>query len=267
MRKRPNIDRKRVLERWILYAAVLSAVTIAVLSAVFFGTSELIVGVLASVLTLICAYIFTQTVFRSANEILTQDEVDYLSKELVARLRADLPAGANVASGWYDLPWKDLLGETQSLEFAVSYMDTWINQATDGLSSIFDRGGTVTAYLPKPGSEAANRVVGRFPEYSPELVTEKITNTAVKLRAMLARCKKKGATLEIYWTDVFNMYCLMSIDERYLMISPYDHFRRGKIEAPTFLIPIAKSSRWYEWARKEFDGFREGASLEKKSVA
>ena len=92
-----------------------------------------------------------------------------------------------------------MLGEATEVEFVASYMDTWIIQTSELLQGIFTRGGTVRAILPKPESDAAIRVLERFPEYTPELVRHKIINTAQRLNMMAWQSGNNRAKSEIYW--------------------------------------------------------------------
>ena len=51
------------------------------------------------------------------------------------------------------------------------------------------------------------------------------------------------------------MHGLLRIDKKRLVISPFDHFRRGQIECPAFVIFLDGYPRLAEWAQKQFDGF------------
>jgi len=57
------------------------------------------------------------------------------------------------------------------------------------------------------------------------------------------------------------MHCLMMIDKKTLIISPFDHFRRGQIEAPAFVVDLNTHPLLYEWAVKEFKGFEKTSEL------
>jgi TIR domain len=154
---------------------------------------------------------------------------------------------------WYAIPWDRVLDAASELEFVVSYMDTWINQTADAIERLFRRGGTVRVYLPQRGSDAAARVVDRFPEHTPQAIDTKIEATARKLRSLAEGSKGR---LEVYWTKTFCMCCIMRVDRRILIISPFDHFRRLRIETPSFAIGAGGHPRVNEWVEKEFAGFK-----------
>lgn len=175
---------------------------------------------------------------------------------LLSTITGDSTADVQVVQDWYAIPWSDVIGKASSIECAVSYMDTWINNAASALEDFFGRGGTLRFFLPMPGSPAAERVVERFPEYDLAVIESKIKNTRSKLRAL----QRGNGKLEVRWTDVFNMHCLMLLDDCVLLVSPYDHFRNNRIQNPSFAVPLWKHPIVASWIGKEFKGFLAASS-------
>ncbi len=172
--------------------------------------------------------------------------------DLLKTLAEDAIGGVPVIEDWYAIPWSKVMAKTAKVECAVSYMDTWINNAAGALEDLLDRDGTIRFFLPKPGTPAAERVVERFPEYDVSLVEKKIVNTREKLRGL----RHGKGRVEVRWTEVFNMHCLMVLDDSVLLVSPYDHFRNSRIQNPTFVIPLWQFPMIETWIRKEFKGFQ-----------
>lgn len=170
--------------------------------------------------------------------------------------RAD--GDVSVYHNWYKIPWNDVLSKAVIVECVVSYMDTWINNAADALEGLLTRGGTLRFYLPKPGSSAAERVIERFPDYQEDAIEDKIKRTETKLQSL--RTTDAG-TVEVGWTEVFDMYCLMRIDNSVLLVSPYDHFRNNRIQNPTFVVDLVRFPEIASWAEKEFAGFQLDAKI------
>ena len=70
--------------------------------------------------------------------------------------------------------------------------------------------------------------------------------------------KRKGQ-LEVFWTSVFFMYCAIRIDNRYLILAPFEHFRRGHIGNPAFFIDLKAHPHIAEWINNEFLGFEKNS--------
>lgn len=187
------------------------------------------------------------------------DAASKMASEAIALLLGSSDGDVAVYQDWYAIPWAQLLSKTFAIECAVSYMDTWINNAANALQSLLGREGTIRFYLPKAGSSGAARVAERFPDYDEDLIAQKIVNTREKLLALRAAAGR--GTVEVLWTDIFNMYCLMMLDNSVLLVSPYDHFRNNRIQNPTFVIDLARFPGMAAWAEKEFAGFRLNAEL------
>jgi len=200
-KKEPKI----VVNRLLVYLSALAIIIVILLQFLFFGPPReafqlLLPSILASLVVLLAVYIFRQTLFKSTTSYLTEAEITEISFLIAEKLKQQLPSQRDLLlyNKWYDIPWQEVMGEAKELEFYVSYMDTWVNQTSDILQLIVERGGTIRVFLPKKGSEAAKRVRERFPEYSNELVAAKIQNTVDKLRAVLKRSHVRSGKLEVY---------------------------------------------------------------------
>jgi len=219
-------------------------------------------GTLASLLAVLLIYILRKTILKPVDDYAAEKLADDLGSKITDFVRSSLTDDVSVIcfSKWNDIVWKTLLADTLTLEFSVSYMDTWVALTHDPLLDIFRRGGRITVYLPNPTHPSAERVQERFPEYTPELIKGKILNTGQRLQAIYLEAANSTATLEVFYTDTFIMHCLMRIDEKRILLSPFDHFRRSHIEGPAWLVESDRYKPVAQWAQKEFEGFRKSAT-------
>jgi hypothetical protein len=270
----PNQDPRSLVRRLLVYAALLCVALIILLNFILIRPYEeavklLLPGVLSSVMVGLVIYVFRYTFLENANKFFEQESVDNIAAQIISEVRGKLLTAAGFAfyERWEETPWKAILESATEVDILASYMDTWIIQISDLMLAVFARGGTVRVILPKPGSEAAHRVLERFPEYNPELVQHKIENTAYKLEKIHERSNSPRARLEVYWTTAFCMHCLIRIDKKRLVISPYDHFRRGQIEGPAFVVDLDEYPHLAEWAEKELGSFQKSADRRRPIVS
>lgn len=223
-------------------------------------------GLLASLLAVLLIYIFRKTVFKPVDDYQIADLTEAVASRLTDAVRSSLASDESLVcfSRWNDIDWKSLLRDAHALEFFVSYMDTWVAWAHDPLLDICRRGGSITAYLPNPSDRNAQRVLERFPEYNAVLIKNKIVNTGRKLQAIAAESGNADAIVNIFYTNTFIMHCLMRLDGRRVLLSPFDHFRRGNVEGPAWLVDTDKYKYIGTWADKEFAGFRSTATSSSK---
>lgn len=249
---------RTLIERLLVYGAVLAILLIVLIVARLYpaeATQLLIPGALASLIAVLVVYIVTHTLLRPTGRYLSREDLAELSLELAGLLPSS--GDCVVYSRWYAVPWSELLAKAMEVEFAVSYMDTWVNETADALKGVLDRGGLIRVFLPKPGTAAAKRVVERFQGSPQRVILDKIEHTPAKLNAIRRLSSSPDARLEVFLTEVFCMHCVMRIDNRYLILSPFDHFRGVHIDAPAIVLSAQKYEDILKWAAKEFDGFRE----------
>lgn len=251
-----------------MVAAVLIIGILVLLHFILFEPGEdafrlLLPSILASLIVVLAVYILRRTLFQSTGQYLDQEQISNLSSQIAGQLILRLPGSPDIIcyQKWYEIPWREVLSDALTVEFCVGYMRTWIHQTADALLDIFNRGGTVRAFLPKPGSAAAERVFERFPGYSAQIVASNIENTPRILEGIRAKSTNANAKLEVYWTETYCMCMIMRVDRNRLIVSPFDTFRRERKEAPTFVIREDAYPSIAEWGRKELEGFRKTSVL------
>ncbi len=269
--KNQQHESKKIVEMLLLYLATLSMVIIIILNFVFFGPPAdalrlMLPSILASLVAVLLIYILRRVLFRSTDRFLGRSEIDSLSVQIAQELRRQEPYSKGVVfyEKWSEVPWKDILREAKEIEFYASYMGSWITQAKDELQRVFNRGGRIRAFLPEPGSDAANRIIERMPEYKgkPDEITEKIKDTVYKLETMRKKSNNKDAKLEVHCTTVFCMHCLISVNKKRLVLAPFEHFRQwGEIGNPTFIINLEEYPRLADWAARELNGFERSGKI------
>lgn len=264
-----------VIRRLYVIIAVAVAVAAVLGNFLIFGFSRqaaatLITGVIASDLAVLVIFLARRTILRSADQVLSTESEEAIASRLAARLRIQLagqvvggtPAiGVSFYERWDDIDWLATVGDARRLDFCASFMDSWIGSAREALERIFESGGSVRAILPKPGTTAAQRVRDRFQGTIGASVPTRIRETPILIERIRRRAGQESATFDCYLTSTFIMHCMIRVDERLLILSPFDHFRQERIDAPALAINLAGRAHLVRWARKEFDGFLADAEL------
>jgi hypothetical protein len=252
------------LSRMLLVGALLAIVVIVGGAFIAFRPAHqawqvIVGGCLASLLAVLIAYVLRLTVLRPVDKYQTERLVEGVSERIMEVVQGGntQDSGVTCFARWNDVPWRDVLAGVHRLEFCVSYMDTWIILTTEPLLGILRGGGRIIAYLPEVTKANVSRIQERFPEYSPQLVAQKVSNTENKLRALAREAGSPHSAVEVRYTSRYIMHCLMRLDDKRVILSPFDHFRRGRIEGPAFLIDTNVLPHLGEWADKELRGFAE----------
>jgi hypothetical protein len=252
----------RAVGRAVLVTAIVVIVAIVAVTFVIFhpagaALKVLAGGCLAGALTTLLIYLLRKTVLKPIDDFESNAVAQKVSDAIIAKVATALRESQTITyPRWNRVDWSTLLGTAQSLEFAVSYMDTWVANNHELLLGILERGGSITAYLPTPTDAGAERVRERFPEYDSTLIKSKISGTGRKLHGLLTQAANASARVEVCYTDVFIMHCLMMIDKKLVVLSPFDHFRRLHIEGPAWVMEIESYPEIGKWAEKEFAGFK-----------
>lgn len=251
-------------------AAISRALLVAALLAmsVLIGTSFLVFrpakdawtvilgGSMASLLAILIVYVLRLTILRPMDRYASKALNEDMAERIISIVKhATSSETCTCYERWNDVDWGDLFKDVMRLDIVVSYMDTWVILAHEPLLGILQRGGSITIYLPSTSDASVARVDERFPEYSRQVLKEKIENTASKLRQLQAEAENPEASLHVYHTDTFIMHCLMRIDDDRVLFSPFDHFRRGRIEGPAFLADSSSMPGMARWVIKEIAGF------------
>ncbi|WP_146022226.1 hypothetical protein [Streptomyces sp. CB02959] len=263
------LPRKAIQGLLVLLALAVIAGLIS-LQVILYGAKKdswklLIPGMLASLVAVLIVYVVSKTILRSTQAFLSNEAIEDLSGRIVSSVERAAVARQGAYAlmyKWYEIPWRDLLAGASQVDVVASYMDTWVNHVSNSLRAAFDHGCVVRMYLPLIGSDAARRVSERFPEYDSEGIKSKIRNTPAKMQTLRGDPSSRKGKLEVWSTRTFCMWCLVLIDRRWLIVDPFDHFRRGAIEGPGFVIDLEQNPEWLAWADKELSGFKNTGTKE-----
>ena len=100
------------------------------------------------------------------------------------------------------------------------------------------------------------QIKSRFPEHAENQLAEKINSTQIRLETLQRESNRTNA-LKIYFTDNMIWYCGIRLDNRTLILSPFEHKRTMRVEAPAIVIPLDDFKEVQDWFDKEFSGLLE----------
>lgn len=153
------------------------------------------------------------------------------------------------------VPWPELVASAKHLDIAVYYFDSWVKANWDDLVSFFRRGCTVNLFLPNPANEVeVRRIAVLFPEYSEQVVREKIQNTERKFRDALEASGSKSARVTAVYLDRPPTYSAIRIDRERVVLSIYESYRHSKIDSSAVLIDVTRDQQLAQYWDKEFGG-------------
>jgi hypothetical protein len=161
---------------------------------------------------------------------------------------------AKIYSKFGDIPWDELFLTCSNLDILLHYFDSSLNSQYDSLLQILNNGGTIRIILPNYENDGIIKIIKkRFPELSDLTIKEKIKNTRHQLNALLDETTNKKAKVKIYLLDDMIFYAGLNIDNRILIISPFEHNRLAYVEAPALLIYLDRNLVIQRWFINEFD--------------
>lgn len=154
-----------------------------------------------------------------------------------------------------NVPWPDLISSAKHIDIAVYYFDSWVKANWESLVSFFERGGTVNLFLPDPAESAElARITAFFPEYSQQVVREKIENTSTRFKEALEASRSQSAKVNTTHLKRPPTYSAIRIDREKVVLSIYENYRKAKIDSSAILIDLTKDRQLAQYWDKEFGG-------------
>jgi len=261
---RSQLSALRSMVFWLAVAfLIIVLLTTWVVTRSFHDTVKILLpGTATSLLAVIVIYLYQNSLGKEPQGIFREEEISRLAAELSELLQKHFRQKVTfqLYERWEEIDWKPLFQASQHVTIIVSYMDDWLSNNKSTLLSFFSRGGQMRIFLPKPKSEIARRVQERFPKQSIAQINEKIRSTADILEGIRETSNSAASGLEVWWSTIFCLHCMIVFDQKVLLLSPYDHVRGIQVDAPAFLADLHEHKGLAAWVSKEVKGF-ESASL------
>lgn len=154
-----------------------------------------------------------------------------------------------------NVPWPDFISSAKHIDIAVYYFDSWVKANWESLVGFFERGGTVNLFLPDPADSAElARITAFFPEYSQQVVREKIENTSTRFKEALEASRSQSAKVNTTHLKRPPTYSAIRIDREKVVLSIYENYRKAKIDSSAILIDVTKDPQLAQYWDKEFGG-------------
>ncbi len=201
-------------------------------------------------------FIFTRKGLGSPTLIDTERLAD-----LVAQRVASSNGGPSQLLAFHDtfrhVNWSELLSSANAtVDIVVYYFDSWVNANYDSLRAYFSKPGSrMRVFVSDPRDDAIVENVTRlFPEYTPQVVRDKIARTGDRLLQALRESGGDPERLEFYYVPHHLNYSAQCLDERTLVLSIYEMFRKSRIDSPAIVLDLTRSDHMARYWHKERAG-------------
>lgn len=153
--------------------------------------------------------------------------------------------------------WDTLITQSGSrIDIVVFYFDSWVNAHWDSLVAYMSRPNTtIRLFLSNPNDPELLAHVNRlFPEYSTELIQQKITTTYDRFLEVLKKVNVSQSRLELYYYKYPFNHSFQIFDDRYVVVSFFEMYRNKKIDSPAIVFDTEHSKHLHEYFDKELSG-------------
>lgn len=166
------------------------------------------------------------------------------------------PEVIKVYPNYRAVEWGKVLDEAESIDMAVLYFDSWIEEYAQELMRFFRRGGQLRVVLTSPEQEDAVKAAWvRFSKYKTfDEFKIRIVNTIRSFQQVLEQSDTVYGHIEAYYFNEALNYAIIRVDNSKLFLSNYEHFYEERIAAPSILIDLNKSSYIKGYWAKELGG-------------
>ncbi len=220
---------------------------------------SVLAGIIPVFLLFIGSYLILQKIQDIKQEAERKKLVENIGKQFDAKIqplieKLSIP---KCYDNFNRVPWDDYIKESSKIDILVHYFDTWINQRTDIITDFFRQGGTLNLIIPNPEDENLIRIIkSRFNDSSYERILDKVRRTSGKFQELRNSANNPTSKLNIFITDQITWYCAVRFDERYLILSPYEHTHDVSVQSPAVVIPLDNNHpKINDWFNKEMRHF------------
>jgi len=163
--------------------------------------------------------------------------------------------GSSMYETFDDIDWSEQLKEARQLVVVVHYLDSWLRRAEPALRGLIDRGGRVSVIVPDAErGQVVDAIASRFPDRSREEILEKMRGTK---RRIVGSCGAiDGEQIDVISVPNMIWYSAFCIDDRWLYLSPFEHFRGNRIRSPVAHIDLEFYKGIAVWFRNECSHLR-----------
>jgi hypothetical protein len=156
--------------------------------------------------------------------------------------------------------WNLLIEDAgENIDIVVYYFDSWVIANYDALKKYFSRSNTkIRVFVSNPNNDSNITEIHRlFPEYSEDEIKGKIKRTGERITEALTESGGNKNRIELYYVPHLLNYSAQCIDNRTLILSIFEMYRKKKIDSPCFIIDLTKTEQVQKFWRKEIDGLKE----------
>lgn len=221
-------------------------------------TIEFLRALITNLIPIPLVFCLSWWLFRSIDEVRKEREQRAMVNAVTAGVRDELLPVIErrpfVYRRFDDVPWSDLIRESDNLDIIVQYFNSWAKTHQDALEEFFSRGGTIRILLPDPeDSVSLEQIKARFLESEQSSIKGKIENTPVRFSTIRKSIKSGKGRLEIRFVKAPIWYCALRFSSGVAALSPFESKREVGVNSPCFVMRGPDAKDFIRWFDKEFD--------------
>jgi hypothetical protein len=144
--------------------------------------------------------------------------------------------------------WKDLLERANhTINIVVYYWDKWVAEHQQSLEQ-FLRFFFADERIPKVLTEIERLFPGAYGH-----VPERIKGTYENLQLMLNEFQLPASKIEVYRLPYLLTYSMQCIDDKILVLSLFEMYRKKPVDSPAFVIHLDEAEHVRKFYKKELE--------------
>lgn len=178
---------------------------------------------------------------------------------VTARPQSSLDSMIDFHESFRQVEWEVWLEKAEkSIDIMVYFRDKWIISHHHSLTRFLQKPNSkIRIFLADDSNAHVFAEIQRlFPDRLPEELKQKILNTYMPLKNILVQFNLPSTKLEVYKLPHLLNYSFEYIDEKLLILSFFEMYRKDQIDSPAFVIDLKETHLLKKFMQKELLGMK-----------
>lgn len=229
---------------------------------------EAIPSAIVVLIGIVGVYFFFYRQGLTASQLEQNTDIDDVAQAIADKV-ANKECGMNIAlvefyETYRGINWPKLLAESHNnIDIIVYYYDSWVNANYEHLVAYFRKPRTaMRVFVADPNDDFILGNVSRlFPEYTRDEIKGKVERTGQRIMQAVREAGAAPERFEFYYVPHVLNYSAQCMDDRTLILSVFEMYRKQKIDSPAFLLDLTKSAPLASYWNKELAGLVKESQL------